>query len=188
MKELEYPFDSGYLLKKKRSIKRQLLSDGSVRIKKKIAVLGGSTTNDIINMLELFLLNYGIEPTFYESEYNRYWQDAVFGNEELDNFSPDLIFVHTSNRNILKYPAITDSKEQTDVLFAEQMKYFETMWEKIAERYHCPVIQNNFEQPYFRLMGNRDAFDCRGRVNFINRLNTAFADYAASHESFISMI
>lgn len=62
MKELEYPFDSGYLLKKKRSIKRQLLSDGSVRIKKKIAVLGGSTTNDIINMLELFLLNYGIEP------------------------------------------------------------------------------------------------------------------------------
>lgn len=35
MKELEYPFDSGYLLKKKRSIKRQLLSDGSVRIKKK---------------------------------------------------------------------------------------------------------------------------------------------------------
>ena len=33
-------------------------------------------------------------------------------------------------------------------------------------------------------MGNRDAFDCRGRVNFINRLNTAFADYAASHESF----
>lgn len=103
MKELEYPFDSGYLLKKKRSIKRQLLSDGSVRIKKKIAVLGGSTTNDIINMLELFLLNYGIEPTFYESEYNRYWQDAVFGNEELDSFSPDLIFVHTSNRNILKY-------------------------------------------------------------------------------------
>ena len=76
MKELEYPFDSGYLLKKKRSIKRQLLSDGSVRIKKKIAVLGGSTTNDIINMLELFLLNYGIEPTFYESEYNRYWQDS----------------------------------------------------------------------------------------------------------------
>ena len=53
-------------------------------------------------MLDLFLLNYGIEPTFYESEYNRYWQDAVFGNEELDSFSPDLIFIHTSNRNILK--------------------------------------------------------------------------------------
>ena len=30
MKELEYPFDSGYLLKKKRSIKRQLLSDGTL--------------------------------------------------------------------------------------------------------------------------------------------------------------
>ena len=45
MKELEYPFDSGYLLKKKRSIKRQLLSDGSVRIKKKIAVLNHERYN-----------------------------------------------------------------------------------------------------------------------------------------------
>ena len=67
MKELEYPFDSGYLLKKKRSIKRQLLSDGSVRIKKKIAVLGGSTTNDIINIpAELRhradLLRVGVQP------------------------------------------------------------------------------------------------------------------------------
>ena len=61
-------------------------------------------------MLELFLLNYGIEPTFYESEYNRYWQDAVFGNEELDSFSPDLIFVHTSNRNILKYRITLNSR------------------------------------------------------------------------------
>lgn len=95
MKELEYPFDSGYLLKKKRSIKRQLLSDGSVRIKKKIAVLGGSTTNDIINMLELFLLNYGIEPTFYESEYNRYWRMRYSEMRSLTASHPTLFsFIH----------------------------------------------------------------------------------------------
>lgn len=95
MKELEYPFDSGYLLKKKRSIKRQLLSDGSVRIKKKIAVLGGSTTNDIINMLELFLLNYGIEPTFYESEYNRYCRTQYSEMRSLTASHPTLFsFIH----------------------------------------------------------------------------------------------
>ncbi|MBP1567523.1 MAG: HAD family hydrolase, partial [Oscillospiraceae bacterium] len=69
MKTLSYPFDSSYILKKKRSIKKELLASGTGRIKKKIAVLGGSTTNEIVNILELFLLDQGIEPEFYQSEY-----------------------------------------------------------------------------------------------------------------------
>ena len=56
MKELEYPFDNGFIMKKKRSLKRQLLGDGAVRLKKRVAVLGGSTTDDIVSVLELFLL------------------------------------------------------------------------------------------------------------------------------------
>ncbi|MBE6881212.1 MAG: HAD-IIIC family phosphatase [Ruminococcaceae bacterium] len=184
MKELQYPFDSGYLLKKKRSIKKQLLADDMPRVEKKIAVLGGSTANDIVDITELFLLDYGIKPQFYLSEYNRYWQDAVFDNPELQEFAPDIVFIHTTNKNILAYPDINSTKEEVDKLFSEQLAHFETMWKAIADKYHCPIIQNNFEQPYFRLMGNRDCFDYRGRVNYINRLNMAFADYAESHEGF----
>lgn len=184
MKELQYPFDAGYILKKKKSIKKQLLADNMPRVEKKIAILGGSTTNDIRDITELFLLDYGIKPQFYMSEYNRYWQDAVFENPELQEFAPDIIFIHTTNRNIIKYPDVTCTKEEADAIFKDQLSHFETMWKAIADRYHCPVIQNNFEQPYFRLMGNRDCFDYRGRVNFINRLNMAFADYAQSHEGF----
>ena len=69
MKELEYPFDPGYIMKKRRSIKKELLKTDKPFIEKRIAVLGGSTTHDIIDILELFLLNYGIRPTFYESEH-----------------------------------------------------------------------------------------------------------------------
>lgn len=184
MKELQYPFDGGYILKKKKSIKKQLLADNMPRVEKKIAILGGSTTNDIRDITELFLLDYGIKPEFYMSEYNRYWQDAVFENPELQEFAPDIIFIHTSNRNIIKYPDVTCTREEADAIFNDQLSHFETMWKAIADRYHCPVIQNNFEQPYFRLMGNRDCFDYRGRVNFINRLNMAFADYAEAHEGF----
>ncbi len=64
-----YPFDAEEMLKKSRRMKRDLLADGTKRIHKKIAVLGGSTTHDIIRMMELFLLQQGIEPEFYESEY-----------------------------------------------------------------------------------------------------------------------
>ena len=61
MKELEYPFDPQYILKKRRAIKRQLAEQlGGSGLKKRIAVLGGSTTDDIVSMAELFLMNYGI--------------------------------------------------------------------------------------------------------------------------------
>lgn len=187
-KELLYPFDANYILAKKKRIKRELLAEGERFVDKKIAILGGSTTNDIKLILELFLLNQGIRPSFYESEYNKYYEDAVFDNAELEAFAPDLIYIHTSNRNITRYPQMSDSKSRiTDLLEAEYQKYC-TIWESIADRYHCPIIQNNFEMPMYRLMGNRDASDRHGKVNFLTRLNMMFYDYADNHEDFISVI
>lgn len=184
MKELEYPFDSEYILKKSRKIKRQLLEEGTSLLPKKIAVLGGSTTHDIIRVLEVFLLNQGIQPEFYESEYAQYWQDVMFDNPELTAFAPDLVFIHTSNRNITAFPAVTDSEAQIEDMLAEQYEHFRVMWDKIAKTYHCPIIQNNFEYPFYRIFGNRDAVDVHGRIRFINRLNELFYDYARKQQNF----
>lgn len=184
MKELEYPFDGEYILKKAKSIKKALLADGSKRIAKKIAVLGGSTTHDIVKILELFLLHYGIEPVFYESEYARYWQDAMFENEELEQFGPDVIYIHTSNRNILRYPTLADSEEEIDALLLKNYEHFQVMWDKLRETYRCPVIQNNFEPPFYRLLGNKEASDLHGRISFLNRLNDLFYRYARENKNF----
>lgn len=190
MRELEYPFDAGYLLKKSKRIKRTLLeqtaADGTpvTFLKKRIAVLGGSTTHDIIRMLELFLLNYGIEPEFYESEYAQYWQDAMFDNEELVQFHPDLIYIHTTGRNITFFPDMEDSLQGIEDKLEAQMNHFRVMWEKLENTYHCPVIQNNFEFPFYRILGNRDSYDPHGKTAFIQRLNMELARYAAQQEHF----
>lgn len=184
MQELTYPFDPSYIIKKRKSIKRTLLADGSARIKKKIAVFGGSTTNEIINTLELFLLDMGIEAEFYESEYAQYEQDAVFPSDELINFKPDIVFVHTTNRNIRNFPEVIDSKEIVDEKLKAEIARFENIWNSIREKFHCPIIQNNFEMPFYRLMGNKDCSDYRGRTNFITRLNQAFYDFAEKTEGF----
>ncbi|MBP5683867.1 MAG: HAD-IIIC family phosphatase, partial [Bacilli bacterium] len=183
MRELEYPFDIDSLIKNKKKIKKELLKKEGL-IDKKIAVLGGSTTSEIINMLELFLLNYGIKPTFYESEYNKYYEDAMFGNKELDAFKPDIIFIHTTNRNIIEYPNILDDEKTVDSLLKGEITKFSKMWDKLASKFNCTIIQNNFEYPFYRLLGNKDAVDIHGRVNFITRLNQEFYDYANSHENF----
>lgn len=185
MKELEYPFDAEYIIKKKKSLKRQLLSAENVKFtEKKIAILGGETTQDITLALELFLLNNGIKPTFYESEYNKYYEDGFFPNAELESFAPDLIYICTCVRNIDGWPLLSDTVEAVKQKKNTVLGKFTGLWEALSSRYHCPIIQNNFEYPFFRLMGNKDASDIHGRVNFVAVLNMDFYDYAQTHDGF----
>lgn len=179
-----YPFDGEWILKKRKALKKELLTMNVPRLPKKIAVLGGSTTHDIIAILELFLLFHGIAPSFYESAYAMYWQEAMFDSQRLTEFEPDLIFIHTTSRNITSFPSISMSKEEMEALFQEQFQHFHTMWDKLFERYSCPIIQNNFELPYYRLMGNQDIWDIHGRGHYIQKLNQSFYEYASSHENF----
>lgn len=181
MEEMFVPPFSDKLLIKRKKIKRELLASETDWLDKKIAILGGSTTHDIKDVLELFLLKHGIRPVFYESEYNQYWQDVMFDNEDLKEFKPDIIFVHTSYRNISNFPALNDSKEAVDELLKSQYQHFAAMWDRIEEMYGCIVIQNNFDYPYWRLQGNREATDYHGTINFVTRLNLMFAEYAQTH-------
>ena len=184
MKELEYPFDANAIISKKKSIRRTLLENTNGMISKKIAILGGYTTSNIKLIMELFLLDQGIKPEFYESEYNQYFQDAVFDNKELEEFAPDIIYVCTSNRNIIRYPTIQDSSDEIEKLLNSEIDKYKKIWKSLEDRYHCPVIQNNFEMPLYRLLGNKDASDIHGKVNFLSRLNMEFYRYAQEHDNF----
>ena len=134
--------------------------------------------------MELFLLNNGIKANFYESEYNKYYEDAMFDNRELEEFKPDLIYVCTTNRNIVEYPVLEDSEETVNSLIDKEYKKFVDIWKSIKDRYSCPIIQNNFELPSYRLMGNKEVSDMHGKVYFINRLNMMFSSYAKTHDNF----
>ena len=182
IKELLYPFDPNYILENKRKIKKALLENSEAFVEKKVAILGGYTTSAIKQIMELFLLNNGIKVSFYESEYNKFYEDAMFDNAELEAFKPDIIYVCTSNRNITKYPSLNNDNVE-DLLNSEFEKY-KGIWQSLNSRYHCPIIQNNFELPYYRLMGNKEASDIHGKVNFITRLNLLFAEYAQQNENF----
>ena len=185
MKELEYPFDPEWILKKKKALKRELLKKTQQTfLEKKIAILGGSTTRDIRDILELFLLNYGIRPCFYESEYNQYYADGMFPNPALEEFHPDILYIHTSNRNIEQYPSLEDDRTLVTQKLQAEYERFQALWEHLHAVYGCPVIQNNFEPPLYRLLGNRDASDHRGRWNYIQRLNQMFYEYADTHQDF----
>jgi len=185
MRELDYPFDSELIRKKRLKLRKSLLADETAKfVETKIAILGGSTTSEIKNMMEIFLLNFGIKPSFYESEYNKYYEDGMFDNPELAAFMPDIIYIHTSNRNITKWPSVSDKPEDVDALLRSDTEKFHGLWNHLSERYHCSIIQNNFELPFYRVYGNQDPVMIQGKSHYINLLNEMVYAYARAHESF----
>ncbi|MCE3038665.1 HAD-IIIC family phosphatase [Helicobacter anatolicus] len=167
-----FPLDYDLILRKKRSIKRNLLEQDTTRfIQKKIAILGGSSTAEIKDFLEIFLLDLGILPQFYESEYNKYYEDAIFGTQELEEFKPDIIYLHTSFVNLhfasLGTPITKENKQN---FITQNCEKFLNIW-KALERFNGVIIQNNFELPPHRLLGNLDCL--QGRVGVVQELNIA---------------
>ncbi len=179
-----YPLDAQTLLRKKLKLKKELLMQNAAWVEKRVAVLGGSTTNEVVDQLELALLNYGIKADFYQSEYGKYWEDGVFGNEKLNSFQPDIIYIYTNWRNIQQFPSVEDKPEDVANLLDKELERFESMWVSLRNKFSCPIIQNNFDRPNYRLLGNRDIWDYRGKSNFIFNLNYKLYQYAQKESEF----
>lgn len=179
---LTYPFDGSQIVAQKRKIKKQLLDGDKTFVKKHVAILGGSTTAEIKNILELFLLKDGIQPVFYESEYNRFYEDSLFDNPELKEFKPDIIYVYTTNRNLKNVPDVNMSAEEVKALLNEDYQCFERVWTTLRDKYNCEIIQNNFERPLYRLLGNRDCYDIHAQTFYIYRLNGLLYEFAQNND------
>ena len=179
---LNYPFNSSMIHRKCNRLRKELLK-GTFSNEIKVAVLGGSTTIQLTKIIELFLLKEGFSVSFYESEYNKYYEDAIFDNQTLLNFNPDFIYIHTTHHNITEYPSLTASQEEIEIIFENQISKFVNMWDSL-KKYNCPIIQNNFDLPINRSLGNLDSYDPHGQTYFINKLNFAFANEAQKNKSF----
>ena len=174
---LLYPFDPLQLIRQKKKLRRTL-SERGVTTHTRIAILGGSTTAEFKDMLEIFLLGSGIKPEFYECDYGQYYEAAVFENQELQKFQPQLACVFTSFANITHLPAPQDSEDRVqESLRSEQNKLHE-IWDKLSQQYNCTIIQNNFELPRVRVLGNLDFSAHQGGVHFIHLLNQYLAKAA----------
>lgn len=180
---LSPPFNAETILTRRRALRRVLL-ERAQPLGSKVAILGGSTTNDFKDVLELFLLRLGVRPTFYVSEYNRYYEDAVFAESPLRAFKPEFALIYTTHRNIATLPDVAAGREEADRTIRAEANRFVGMWDALYQGGGCTVIQNNFDLPPYRTLGNFEAVAPGGRVRTIERLNAHLAD-AALERSFV---
>lgn len=184
MELLEYPLDSKLILRKKRQIKEKLINSKQKFINKKVAILGGSTTAEVKNILELFLLMEGISAEFYESDYNKYFEEVMF-SESLRKFNPDIIYIHTTIKNLKNIPNINDSEDEINLKLELEFNQLKSIWEKIYKDFNSIIIQNNFEYPKNRSLGNLDRNIYFGLTNYVDNLNLKIYEYKQNKNNFI---
>jgi FkbH-like protein len=168
------------LLLKRRGLRRQLLATEGLK-DIRISVLGGTTTSELVDLFELLLLNKGFRPTFYQSEYGRFYEDAVLEPEVIAAFNPDIVYVHTCSFNIQTRPPVSCTEEELPEYVDAEMNRFRAIWKSLDENVGCQIIQNNFELPPYATLGNLDAVSAGGMTRFIAELNRSIAAESANN-------
>ncbi len=161
------------LLMKRRALRRRLAAKAGLR-PLRVAVLGGSTTNEVVDLLELLLLDEGFAPEFWQSEYGRFYVDAVHDTAALEAFGPELVYVHTSVRSVQGFAAMGTTEAEFEAAVAAELRRFEEIWDSLERKLGCVVIQNNFEFPAVAILGNLDASLAGGHTRFVSELNREF--------------
>lgn len=170
MRELDYPFDSVNVRRQAKKLRKQLLEQENL-MPRRIALLSGSTIGQMKTMLELFLLNYGMKPDLYEGQYNNYYEEAVFDSTKLEEFRPDVVYIHTTVKNIQEWPDVADDADCVEEKLTRQLQKYMQVWDSLWQKTGAVIIQNNFEMLPYRIMGNTDRVHITGRQYFLEELN-----------------
>ena len=180
LESLSYPFDFDKIAVKKSKWTRELAKNELLQTKK-IAILGGSTTNELKELLRLFGLSNGFYFEFWESDYNRWYEDVIFGNESLRAFEPDLIYLYTTVRNIDSLPSVNSESSEVVSLLDGQKNKLMTLYETLKQSFAKPIIINNFEYPLCRPLGNLEKSVAQGGLKFIDSINLSISEYVDSN-------
>ena len=168
----EYPLDIPHILRHYRRRLQTLRTEAAAGRSLRIAVLGGSTTAQLPELLAVFLLERGLDARFYEGGYDQYRSAALAGDADLAEFDPDVIYLHTTCRNIDAWPCLADDAEQTKRRVEEEIGRWEIVWQGLHQKNtRALIIQNLFEYPQIRKLGNQDGLDFHGETAFVRRLN-----------------
>ena len=163
---------------RRKSLRRELIATQGLH-DLRVAVLGGSTTNELVDFLEIVLLSDGFRPSFYQSEYGRFYEDAVQDPQALIDFAPDIVYVHTSYRDLRHPPPIASTEVEFNQSVESELGVFLEIWNSLERNIGCQVIQSNFETPPYAILGNMDAVAYGGLSRFVLQMNVAFAQEAA---------
>jgi FkbH-like protein len=171
--------DYSSLMKLRRFLPGETPNSNAGRVVR-LAILGGPTTIQLRQLIELFLASEGIAAEIYEAEYGLFRQEILTPGSGLDSFRPEIVFLATGARDVTRLPPI-DADEAAVVQFAEiELADWIQLWETAKSRWNATLIQNDFDPPFDRILGHYTLRHPAARENYLARLNRLLAEAAPS--------
>lgn len=144
----------------------------------KLAILGSFTTTQLTQAIELALFSMGGGLEVFEADYGVYRQEILDPSSELYGFRPNVVFLATSWRDLIHRPSLGQSRAEIAALVDAELADWLPLWQAAHDRLGCLVVQNSFDRPAWRQMGNHEMRHPASLGRFIGRVNEALADGA----------
>lgn len=142
-KIFKYPFDYHLLSKDIKKLTSNLNKSKNNKLIK-LYILSGSTVHNLPDQIKLFLSNFGIYVDIKVGNYNNYLEETLFSNEII-NFNPDWVYIHTNHKNIVDLPDLIESKKQISDFYFKNINLFENILSS-KQLKNKKIIINNFEK------------------------------------------
>ena len=144
-------------------------------------MLGSFTTHQLVSLLELHLSADRVKAQVYEAEYGTFRQEVLDPESELYRFRPDFLIMATSWRDLSHIPALNDDRQEVDRKVAAEVADWARLHRMAHERLGCQIIQNNFDLPAWRTLGNHETRHPAGFARYVSLVNLALQDAAPSY-------
>ncbi len=129
----------------------------------RLAVLGSSTTAQLIPLLELHCFKEGLLAEIYESPFDQYQQEILDPSSRLYAFRPQAALLFVNYRDVRPGPTQVEAERWV------------SLWRTLSEKGRCFVIANNFDLPVERPAGSLEGGLDQG-VGRLRRLNALLAE------------
>jgi len=144
----------------------------------RLAILGGCTTTQIAQAIELALFSQGGGVEVFETEYGVYRQEILDPGSELYRFQPTIVLLATTWRDLIHRPSVELGREEITALVDAELAGWSALWRTVHDRSGCLVVQNTFDRPAWRQMDNHEMRHPASLWRFVSRVNDALADRA----------
>jgi FkbH-like protein len=151
--------------------------------KLKLAVLGGFTTYQLREIIELYLFAAGVTPEIYEADYGTFHQEILDPSSELYEFKPNVVYLATHWRNLGHLPTLSNSAQEVSASLEEEYRDWAMLWQTAHDRLGCQVLQNNFDTPPWRSLDNHEMRHSSSLSKYIAEINRLLMERAPSHVS-----
>jgi FkbH-like protein len=159
-------------------IRRRLADKLRRPAKLRIAILSSFTTDQLEQLLDLFLFAAGLEAELYVADYGLFRQEILDATSGLYAFKPSFIFIGTTWRDLARRPTLSDADDTVRMLVEAECNDWMGLWKIAYERLGSQIIQNCFDSPPWRQLGNHEMRHPAGFGRFIARVNGGLADAA----------